>query len=260
MIRSLWIAKTGLDAQQSNLDVISNNLANASTTGFKRVKAVFEDLLYQTVRQAGAPTGGEAVAPSGVQYGTGVRNASTERVFLQGALSRTENPLDIAINGGGFFQVTLPDGTPAYTRDGNFSRDNQGQLVNANGHVLAPGITIPINAVSIIVSDTGQVSVTFREDPEPQQVGEIQLVSFANPGGLTSLGSNLFAETAASGNPVQGAPGSNGLGFLRQFYTEASNVNIAEELIGLIQAQRAYEVNTRAITASDQLLQKLTQL
>lgn len=260
MIRSLWIAKTGLDAQQSNLDVISNNLANAATTGFKRVKPVFEDMLYQTIRQAGGPTGGEAVAPSGVQYGTGVRNASTERVFSQGALARTDNPLDIAINGSGFFQVTLPDGTPAYSRDGNFSRDNQGQLVNANGHVLAPGISIPINALAITVSDTGQVFVTLPSQTTPQQVGEIQLVSFANPGGLASLGQNLFAETASSGNPTQGQPGSNGLGFLRQYYTEASNVNIAEELIGLIQAQRAYEVNTRAITASDQVLQKLTQL
>lgn len=260
MIRSLWIAKTGLDAQQANLDVISNNLANAATTGFKRVKPVFEDLLYQTVRQAGGPTGGQDMAPSGVQYGTGVRNSSTERIFVQGSLNRTENPLDIAINGGGFFQVALPDGTAAYTRDGNFSRDNQGQLVTANGHVLAPGITIPVNALSTTVSDTGQVYVTLPGQTAPQQVGEIQLVSFANPGGLSSMGANLFAETAASGTPTQGAPGSNGLGNLRQFYTEASNVNIAEELIGLIQAQRAYEVNTRAITASDQLLQKLAQL
>ena len=260
MIRSLWIAKTGLDAQQANLDVISNNLANAATTGFKRVKPVFEDLLYQTVRQAGGPTGGDAIAPSGVQYGTGVRNSSTERIFVQGPLSRTENPLDVAINGGGFFQVTLPDGSAAYTRDGNFSRDNQGQLVTANGNVLAPGITIPVEALSITVSETGQVSVQLPGQTAPQQVGEIQLAGFANPGGLASLGSNLFAETAASGNATQGAPGGNGLGILRQFYVEASNVNIAEELIGLIQAQRAYEVNTRAITASDQILQKLAQL
>lgn len=260
MIRSLWIAKTGLDAQQSNLDVISNNLANASTTGFKRVKPVFEDLLYQTVRQAGGATGGQAVAPSGVQYGTGVRNSSTERIFVQGSLNRTENPLDIAINGGGFFEVSMPDGSTAYTRDGNFSRDNQGQLVTANGYVLAPGITIPINALAITVSDTGQVYVSLPGQTQPQQVGEIQLVGFANPGGLASIGGNLFAETASSGNPTQGAPGSNGLGNLRQYYVEASNVNIAEELIGLIQAQRAYEVNTRAITASDQLLQKLAQL
>ena len=260
MIRSLWIAKTGLDAQQSQLDVISNNLANAATTGFKRVKPVFEDLLYQTIRQPGGPTAGAALAPSGVQYGTGVRNSATERVFSQGALSRTDNPLDIAINGSGFFEVTLPDGTNAYTRDGNFSRDNQGQLVTANGHVLAPGITIPANALSITVADSGQVYVSLPGQTAPQQVGEIQLVGFANPGGLVSLGANLYAETAASGNPLQGAPGSNGLGHLRQSYTEASNVNIAEELIGLIQAQRAYEVNTRAVSASDQLLQKLSQL
>jgi flagellar basal-body rod protein FlgG len=260
MIRSLWIAKTGLDAQQSNLDVISNNLANVATTGFKRVKPVFEDLLYQTVRAAGGATGGDALAPTGVQYGTGVRNSATERIFTQGSMSRTENPLDIAINGGGFFEVTLPDGTAAYTRDGNFSRDNQGQLVTANGHVLAPGITIPVNALSITISDSGQVYVNLPGQTAPQQVGEIQLASFANPGGLSSIGGNLYAETAASGNPTQGAPGSNGLGNLRQFYTESSNVNIAEELIGLIQAQRAYEVNTRAISASDQLLQKLAQI
>jgi len=260
MIRSLWIAKTGLDAQQTNLDVIANNLANASTTGFKRVKPVFEDLLYQTVRQAGGPTGGQAQAPSGLQLGTGVRAAATERMFLQGSLVRTQNPLDIAISGNGFFQITLPDGSVAYTRDGNFSRDAQGQLVTSMGYVVAPGITIPANATAIAISETGQVSVQLPNQVAPSQVGEVQLVNFANPAGLSSVGNNLMVETAASGTPTQGQPGSNGLGNLKQFYVEASNVNVAEELVSLIQAQRAYEVNTRAIKASDEMLQRLVQL
>lgn len=260
MIRSLWIAKTGLDAQQSNLDVIANNLANASTNGFKRVKPVFEDLLYQTVRQAGGPTNGQATSPSGLQYGTGVRTAATERVFLQGALAQTQNPLDVAISGNGFFQVTMPDGTTSYTRDGNFSRDAQGQMVTSSGFAVAPGISIPANATSIVISETGQVSVTVPNQVALNQVGEIQLVNFANPGGLSSIGNNLMVETAASGTPNQGAPGANGLGNLKQYYVEASNVNVAEELVGMIQAQRAYEINSRAIKASDEMLQRLSQL
>jgi len=260
MIRSLWIAKTGLDAQQTNLDVISNNLANAATTGYKRVKPVFEDLLYQTLRAAGGPTGGQSQAPSGLQVGTGVRAGAAERMFLQGSLTQTGNQLDMAINGQGFFQVTLPDGQLAYTRDGNFSRDAQGQLVNQAGYVLAPGITIPINATSITISETGQVAVQVPGTVAPNQVGEIQLTRFINPGGLASIGGNLLVETAASGAPTPGLPGTDGAGFLKQSYVEASNVNVAEELVSLIQAQRAYEVNARAITASDQMLQKLAQL
>jgi len=237
MIRSLWVAKTGLDAQQTNLDLIANNLANAATTGFKRFKPVFEDLLYQTVRTGAA-----------------------ERIYLQGALTKTENPLDVAINGQGFFQVTLPDGSTAYTRDGNFSRDAQGQIVTQAGYVVAPGITIPSNATSITISETGQVAVQLPGQVAPNQVGELQIVQFANPGGLASIGGNLLVETAASGTPNPGAPGADGLGSLRQNYVEASNVNVAEELIALIQAQRAYEVNSRAIKASDEMLQRLGQL
>ncbi len=260
MIRSLWIAKTGLDAQQTNLDVIANNLANAATTGYKRIKPVFEDLLYQTLRAAGGPTGGQSQSPSGLQVGTGVRAGAAERMFLQGALTQTGNPLDLAINGPGFFQVTLPDGQTGYTRDGNFSRDAQGQLVNQSGYVVAPGITIPVNATSITVSETGQVSVQLPGQVAPSQVGEMQLARFINPGGLASIGGNLLVQTAASGEPNAGVPGTEGAGLLRQFYVEASNVNVAEELVSLIQAQRAYEVNARAVTASDQMLQKLGQL
>ncbi len=260
MIRSLWVAKTGLDAQQTNLDLIANNLANAATTGFKRFKPVFEDLLYQTVRAAGGPTGGQSQAPAGLQLGAGVRTGAAERIYLQGALTKTENPLDVAINGQGFFQVTLPDGSTAYTRDGNFSRDAQGQIVTQAGYVVAPGITIPSNATSITISETGQVAVQLPGQVAPNQVGELQIVQFANPGGLASIGGNLLVETAASGTPNPGAPGADGLGSLRQNYVEASNVNVAEELIALIQAQRAYEVNSRAIKASDEMLQRLGQL
>ncbi len=260
MIRSLWIAKTGLDAQQTNLDIISNNLANAATTGYKRMKPMFEDLLYQTLRAAGGPTGGESQSPSGLQVGTGVRAGASERVFLQGNLTQTGNPLDVAINGTGFFQVTLPDGQIAYTRDGNFARDAQGQLVSQSGYVLSPGITIPVNAISTTISPTGQVSVQLPGTVAPNQVGELQIASFLNPGGLASIGGNLLVETASSGPPNVSLPGTDGAGTLQQKYVESSNVNVAEELVSLIQAQRAYEVNARAISASDQMLQKLAQL
>ncbi|NBT73934.1 MAG: flagellar basal-body rod protein FlgG, partial [Betaproteobacteria bacterium] len=212
MIRSLWIAKTGLDAQQTNLDVISNNLANGTTTGYKRVKPMFEDLLYQTIRQAGGPTNGQAQSPSGLQLGAGVRTAATERVHIQGALNQTQNPLDLSIYGKGFFQINLPDGTTAYTRDGNFTRDANGQMVSSAGYVLAPGVTIPADATSIAISETGTVSVTLPGQVAPQNVGEIQLANFINPAGLTSIGGNLYLETAASGATQQGAPGSNGIG------------------------------------------------
>jgi flagellar basal-body rod protein FlgG len=260
MIRSLWIAKTGLDAQQTNLDTISNNLANGTTTGYKRIKPMFEDLIYQTIRQAGGPTTGQAQSPSGLQLGAGVRTAATERMHIQGALNQTQNPLDIAIYGKGFFQINMPDGTTAYTRDGNFTRDVNGQMVTQQGMVLAPGITIPADATSIIISETGTVSVTLPNQVEPQIVGEIQLANFINPAGLTSIGGNLLLETAASGAPQQGAPGSNGIGGVKQYFVEASNVNLAEELVSMIVAQRAYEINTRAIRASDDMLQRLGQL
>ncbi len=260
MIRSLWIAKTGLDAQQMNIDVVANNLANVSTTGFKRSRAVFEDLLYQTLRQPGAKSSQQSEIPSGLQLGTGVRPIATERIFTQGNLTQTGNPLDLAINGNGFFQVTLPDGTTAYTRDGSFQINSQGQVVTASGYTVAPAITIPANTLSITVSTDGIISVQQSGNPTPVQVGQLQLASFINPAGLQSMGENLYLETAASGAPSTNTPGTNGLGVLNQGYLETSNVNVSEELVKMIEAQRAFELNSRAISASDQMLQRLAQL
>lgn len=260
MIRSLWIAKTGLDAQQMNIDVVSNNLANVSTTGFKRSRAVFEDLLYQTLRQPGAKSSQQSEIPSGLQLGTGVRPVATVRIFTQGNLTQTGNPLDLAINGNGFFQITLPDGTTAYTRDGSFQINSQGQVVTASGYTVAPAITIPANTLSITISADGIVSVQQAGNPAPVQVGQLQLASFINPTGLQSMGENLYLETAASGAPSTNTPGTNGLGVLNQGYLETSNVNVSEELVKMIEAQRAFELNSRAITASDQMLQRLAQL
>ncbi|MGN6389545.1 MAG: flagellar basal-body rod protein FlgG [Burkholderiaceae bacterium] len=260
MIRSLWISKTGLDAQQTQMDVISNNLANVSTSGFKRSRAVFEDLLYQTLRQPGAQSSQQTQLPSGLQIGTGVRPVATERIFTQGNLQQTGNAKDVAIQGDGFFQVLLPDGTTAYTRDGSFQTDNQGQLVTSSGFPVQPAITIPANALSITVGRDGTVSVTQSGSVQPTQVGTLQLATFVNPAGLASRGENLYIETAASGNPNTNTPGTNGAGTLAQGYVETSNVNVVEELVNMIQTQRAYEINSKAITTSDQMLQRLTQL
>ncbi|MBK6980929.1 MAG: flagellar basal-body rod protein FlgG [Betaproteobacteria bacterium] len=260
MIRSLWISKTGLDAQQTQLDVISNNLANVGTNGFKRVRAVFEDLLYQTVRQPGAPASQQTTVPAGVQVGTGVRTVSTVRNFSQGNLTQTGNPLDLAINGGGFLQVQMPDGGIAYTRDGSLHLDSQGQVVTANGMALSPAMSIPAGAKAITVAPDGTVSVTLAGAAAPQQVGQIQLANFANPAGLLAVGQNLFAETASSGTPTTNAPGTNGVGVLNQGYAETSNVNVVEELVNMIQTQRAFEINSKAVQTSDQMLQRLAQL
>jgi len=260
MIRSLWIAKTGLDAQQTQMDVIANNLANVSTSGFKRSRAVFEDLLYQTMRQPGAQSSQQTQLPTGLQLGTGVRPVATERIFTQGNLQQTGNDKDVAIQGSGFFQVLLPDGTTAYTRDGSFQSDSQGQLVTSSGYVIQPAITIPANAQSITIGRDGTVSVTQAGSVAPVQVGSLQLATFINPAGLEAKGENLYVETAASGTANTNTPGSNGAGLLNQGYVETSNVNVAEELVNMIQTQRAYEINSKAITTSDQMLQKLTQL
>lgn len=260
MIRSLWTAKTGLDAQQTQMDVITNNLANVSTTGFKRSRAVFEDLLYQTIRQPGAQSSQQTQLPSGLQLGVGVRPVATERIFTQGNLQQTGNNKDVAINGQGFFQVLMPDGTTGYTRDGSFQVDSQGQMVTSSGFVIQPAITIPSNAQSITVARDGTVSVTQPGSTAPVQVGSIQLATFINPAGLSALGENLFVETASSGNPGTNAPGTNGAGLLVQSFVETSNVNVAEELVSMIQTQRAYEINSKAITTSDQMLQRLSQL
>ena len=260
MIRSLWIAKTGLEAQQMQMDVISNNLANVSTTGFKRARAVFEDLLYQTLRQPGAQSSQQTQLPSGLQVGTGVRPVATEKIFTQGNLQQTGNSLDIAISGKGFFQILLPDGTTGYTRDGSFQVDSQGQVVTASGYQLQPAITVPIDAISVTVGKDGTVSVLQPGAASPTQVGSILLANFINPAGLQSQGENLYLETAASGAPSANAPGSNSLGVLNQGMVETSNVNVAEELVNMIQTQRAYEINSKAITTSDQMLQRLVQM
>jgi flagellar basal-body rod protein FlgG len=260
MIRSLWISKTGLDAQQTNMDVTANNLANVSTNGFKRARAVFEDLLYQTLRQPGAQSSQQTQLPSGLQLGTGVRPVATERIFTQGNLQQTSNPLDIAINGQGFFQVLMPDGTTSYTRDGSFHVDSQGQLVTSSGFQVQPAITIPANALSITIGRDGTVSVTRAGTAAATQVGSLQLASFVNPAGLQSMGENMYVETAASGTASTNAPGSNGAGLLNQGYVETSNVNVVEELVNMIQIQRAYEINSKAIQTSDQMLQRLTQM
>jgi flagellar basal-body rod protein FlgG len=260
MIRSLWISKTGLDAQQTQMDVTANNLANVSTNGFKRSRAVFEDLLYQTLRQPGAQSSQQTQLPSGLQLGTGVRPVASERIYTQGNLQQTGNPLDLAIQGNGFFQVLMPDGSTAYTRSGALQLDAQGQLVTASGFPIQPAITIPPNTLSVTISRDGIVSAQRAGTTSSTQLGAVQLAGFVNPAGLQGMGENLFIETASSGTPTVTAPGTNGMGLVNQGYVETSNVNVLEELVGMIQTQRAYEINSKAIQASDQMLQKLTQL
>lgn len=260
MLRSLWVAKTGLEAQQAQMDVITNNIANVNTNGFKRSRAVFEDLLYQTVRQPGAPSSQQTQFPTGLQFGTGVKPVATERLHTQGNLMQTGNSKDIAIDGKGFFQIQMPDGTVGYTRDGSFHVDNQGQLVTSSGYLLLPQITVPAEAQVLTVSRSGQVSVTVQGAAAAQELGTLQLASFINPAGLEARGENLYVETGASGAPIVNDPGSNGLGQLSQGFVEAANVNVVEEMVNMVQAQRAYELNSKAVTASDQMLQKLAQL
>ena len=260
MMRSLWISKTGMEAQQLQLDTISNNLANASTNGYKRAHAVFEDLIYQNLRQAGASGTEQTTLPVGLQVGLGTRAVATSRSFSQGNLQQSSNVLDVAVQGSGFFQVTLPDGTTGYTRDGSFQLSAQGQIVTNNGYVVQPGITVPSTAQSVTVGTDGTVSVTLPSQTAPQTVGQIQLANFANPAGLEPRGQNIFTETAASGTATAGTPGLTGLGTLRQGFVETSTVNVVEELVAMIQTQRAYELNSKAIQTSDQMLQRLTQV
>lgn len=260
MNRSLYIAATGMNAQQSQMDVISNNLANVSTTGFKGSRAVFQDLIYQTLRQPGANSTQQTELPSGSQVGTGVQQVATERLYTQGSLQQTGNSKDLAINGGGFFQVQMPDGTTSYTRDGSFQTNQQGQLVTASGYQVLPAITIPQNATSMTVGTDGTVSVTTAGTTGSQTVGTIQLATFINPAGLESVGQNLVMETASSGPPNVSTPGLNGAGTLNQGYVEASNVNVVQELVNMIQTQRAYEINSKAVQTSDQMLQTLSQM
>jgi flagellar basal-body rod protein FlgG len=260
VIRSLWIAKTGLEAQQTQMDTISNNLANVNTTGFKRSRTQFEDLLYQNLRQPGEQSSQGTNIPAGLQVGTGSRPVATERIHTQGNLLQTGNKLDLAISGDGFLQILLPNGTTAYTRDGSLQADSQGQIVTANGYALQPSITIPANVESVDIASDGTVSVKQPGSPNPVQIGIIQLATFVNPSGLESKGGNMYVDTVASGSPRFNLPGTNGAGTLTQGYLETSNVNVVEELVNMIQTQRAFEINSKAITASDQMLQKLSQL
>lgn len=252
---ALWIAKTGLDAQQTRMAVISHNLANVNTTGFKRGRASFEDLLYQTVRQPGAQSSQDSQLPSGLMLGTGVRVVATEKVFTQGNIIQTDNALDIAVQGRGFFEILLPDGSQAYTRDGSFKLDNQGQIVTSTGYTLQPVITVPENTLSLTVGSDGVVSALVAGNTAPTEIGSLQLSDFINPAGLQPIGENLFKETASSGTPLSGTPGLNGLGGLVQGSLESSNVNVVEELVNMIETQRAYEMNSKAISTTDQMLQ-----
>ncbi len=260
MNRSLYIAATGMNAQQAQMDVISNNLANVSTNGFKGSRAVFEDLLYQTIRQPGANSTQNTELPSGIQLGTGVQQVATERLYTQGNMQQTGNSKDIAINGQGFFQVQMPDGTTAYTRDGSFQTNAQGQLVTSSGYQVIPAITVPNNATSLTIGSDGVVSITVAGQTNSQQLGSMQIATFINPAGLDAKGENLFSETASSGAPNVAQPGLNGAGTLNQGYVEASNVNVVQELVNMIQTQRAYEINSKAVTTSDQMLQTLSQM
>jgi flagellar basal-body rod protein FlgG len=258
MDASMWVAKTGLDAQQTRMNVISNNLANVNTTGFKRDRAVFEDLLYQNVRQAGGQTDATSQAPTGLMLGTGVRVVATEKMHAQGNMVNSQNPLDVAIAGEGFFQIAQTDGTIAYSRDGNFKLSSSGQLVTSNGALLQPAITVPTTASSITFGRDGTVSVELAAGGQ-QVLGQLQIARFVNPSGLQSLGQNLMKETPASGTPQVLKPGQTGAGTLMQGTLEASNVNVVEEMVNMIETQRAYEINSKAISAVDGMLKYINQ-
>jgi flagellar basal-body rod protein FlgG len=258
MDSALWAAKTGLEAQQTRMAVTANNLANVNTTGFKRGRVAFEDLLYQNLRQVGADAAQDTQLPSGLAVGTGVRVVATEKTYTQGNLQVTNNALDVAINGRGFFQVALPDGTNAYTRDGSFKINAQGEMVTSGGYRVQPAISIPDGAQSVSIGTDGAVSVQLAGQPAPSQIGSLQVVDFVNPAGLQARGENLLLESAASGPPQAGTPGLNGLGALQQGALEASNVNVVEELVAMIETQRAYEMNSKAISTADKMLETLT--
>ena len=258
MDASMWVAKTGLDAQQTRMNVISNNLANVNTTGFKRDRAVFEDLLYQNIRQAGGQTSTDTQAPTGLMLGTGVRIVATEKLNVQGNMVNSQNPLDLAISGEGHFQVTQPDGSIAYTRDGGFKVSATGQLVTSSGSLLSPALTIPPNAQTITIGRDGTVSVELNTGGQAV-LGQIQIARFLNPAGLTPVGQNLMKQTPASGAPTVGAPGTGGAGNRLQGTLEASNVNVVEEMVNMIETQRAYEINSKAISAVDGMLKYINQ-
>ncbi|NOZ53412.1 MAG: flagellar basal-body rod protein FlgG [Gammaproteobacteria bacterium] len=257
MSSALWVAKTGLDAQQTRLSVISNNLANVNTMGYKRDRIIFEDLLYQNIRQVGAQSSEATELPSGLMLGTGVRTVATEKIHSQGNFVQTDGQFDMAITGRGFFQILRPDGNIGYTRDGSFQMNSQGQIVNATGLLLQPTITIPPNSLRVSISSDGIVSATLPGNPVPTQVGTIQTADFANPTGLQPIGGNLYLESASSGAPQTATPGSDQLGSLVQGSLESSNVNVVKEMVDMIEAQRAYEINSKAISTADEMLQYL---
>jgi len=259
MMSALWVSKTGLGAQDTALRTISNNLANVGTIGFKRDRAMFQDLFYQIQQQPGGLSTQNTQLPSGLQLGAGVRVAGTQKVFTDGGVQDTGQPLDVAINGRGFLQITLPDGNTAYTRDGQLQIDQDGQLVNAQGYPLEPSINLPPNAETVTIGEDGTVSALVRGDTSSTQVGNIQTVDFVNPAGLQAAGGNLFRETPASGSPQTGTPGENGLGSLLQGALENSNVSVVEELVNMVSTQRAYEMNSRVVSTADQMLQYVSQ-
>jgi flagellar basal-body rod protein FlgG len=260
MMRSLWTAASGMAAQQANIDVVSNNLANVNTTGFKKSRTDFQDLMYQTMRQSGTATGPDTQLPTGIQLGSGVRQVATQKIYTDGSFQSTGNEMDVAIEGDGFFQIAMSDGTIAYTRDGSFKKDSQGRMTNSEGYPLEPEITIPEGATKVAISADGRVSVTLPGQAAPQELGQMQLVRFVNPAGLDSIGRNMVKETAASGAPVTGNPGADGAGTLMQKYLEMSNVQVVDEMVNMIVAQRAYEINSKAITTSDQMLEQAANL
>jgi flagellar basal-body rod protein FlgG len=260
MIRTLWTATSGMGAQNLNMDVIANNLANVSTTGFKKSRSDFQDLLYQIVKVPGSPTSDDTISPTGIQVGLGVRPAAIGKIFTQGELIHTENELDIAIEGHGFYQVSLPDGNTAYTRAGNFKRDGDGRLVTSEGYPITPEITIPENARQISVSETGVVSAILDDDTASTELGNIELATFVNMAGLTAIGGNMFRENESSGTATVGTPGSDGYGTLLQTYVEGSNVNLVEEIAQMITTQRAFEINSKAVTTADEMMQSTTNI
>ena len=259
MLSALWTGQTGLTAQDKQLSVISNNLANVNTVGFKRDRVVFEDLFYQVQRQPGAENADGNEIPNGTQIGTGVRVAGTQKVFTTGSYQMTSDQLDVAIEGEGFFQVIQADGTPAYTRNGQFHLNADGQMVTANGYPMEPMIEVPIDALSLTIGADGIVSATVAGDAQPQELGQITLSNFVNPAGLTALGANLYAETASSGQPIEAIPGEDGVGEVKQYTLESSNVNMVEEMVNMITAQRGYEMNAKVISAADEMLQFANQ-
>lgn len=259
MMKALWVSKTGLEAQDKNLSTISNNLSNVNTTGFKKDRAVFQDLIYQIQRQPGGQQAENAQLPSGLQLGTGVRVVGTQKEFSQGDMEITENPLDLAINGRGFFPILTPDGDVAYTRDGTFHINADGEVVTASGYALDPGIIVPDQAKSVTIGEDGIVTAQFGGDQESQEIGQIEIADFINPAGLEAIGNNLFLETAASGAPQQGVPALDGFGAIVQGALEKSNVAIVEEMVDMISTQRAYEMNSKVVSTADQMLGAVTQ-